>query len=97
VAATPSGYRAVWSDFAGITTGVDLNARDLRTVATEPRHKLKITWETSVGARYRLETSTDLIHWTSVQPEQTATSTLQSASIDAVAAAQSYFRVQSDR
>jgi hypothetical protein len=97
VAPTPSGFRAVWSDFAGISTGVDLNARDLRTVSAEPRHKLKITWETVVGARYRLESSNDLVHWTEVQPEQTATSTQQSASIDAVAAAQSYFRVQSDR
>ena len=97
VAPTPSGFRAVWSDFAGISTGVDLNARDLRTVSAEPRHKLKITWETVVGARYRLESSNDLVHWTEVQPEQTATSTQQSASIDAVAAAQTYFRVQTDR
>jgi len=97
VAATSTGYRAVWSDFAGIATGVDLNARDLRRVTSVPRHKLKITWETTVGTRYRLETSNDLVHWTEVQAEQTATSSQQSASIDAVAAAQSYFRVQSDR
>jgi hypothetical protein len=66
-------------------------------VTSVPRHKLKITWETTVGTRYRLETSNDLVHWTEVQAEQTATSSQQSASIDAVAAAQSYFRVQSDR
>lgn len=97
VAVTPSGYRAVWSDFVGVATGVDLNARDLRKVKSAARQKLKITWDTSVGAKYRLETSTDLVHWTEVQSTQTATSATQSASIDAGAASQSYFRVQSDR
>jgi len=97
VTVTPSGYRAVWSDFVGVATGVDLSARDLRKVRSAARQKLKISWATSVGAKYRLETSTDLIHWTEVQSTQTATSTTQSASIDAGAASQSYFRVQSDR
>jgi len=97
VVATPSGYRAVWSDFVGINTGIDLSARDLKKVSVAPRQKLKLSWETAVGARYRLESSTDLVHWTEVQSSQTATSTTQSASIDAGAAAQSYFRVQSDR
>ena len=97
VVATPSGYRAVWSDFVGVSTGVDLSARDLRKVSVAPRQKLKLSWETAVGAKYRLESSTDLVHWTEVQSTQTATSTTQSASIDAGAAAQSYFRVQSDR
>jgi len=97
VVATPSGYRAVWSDFVGINTGVDLSARDLKKVSVAPRQKLKLSWETAVGAKYRLESSTDLVHWTEVQSTQTATSTTQSASIDAGAAAQSYFRVQSDR
>jgi len=76
VAVTPSGYRAVWSDFVGVATGVDLSARDLQKVKSDARQKLKITWNTSAGAKYRLETS---------------------ASIDAGAASQSYFRVQSDR
>jgi hypothetical protein len=97
VAVTPSGYRAVWSDFVGVATGVDLNARDLRKVKSNARQKLKITWDTSAGAKYRLEISTDLVHWTEVQSTQTATSATQSASIDAGAASQSYFRVQSDR
>jgi hypothetical protein len=97
VVTTPSGYRAVWSDFVGINTGIDLSARDLKKVSVAPRQKLKLSWETAVGARYRLESSTDLVHWTEVQSSQTATSTTQSASIDAGAAAQSYFRVQSDR
>jgi len=97
VTVTPSGYRAVWSDFVGVATGVDLSARDLRKVRSAARQKLKISWATSVGAKYRLETSNDLIHWTEVQSTQTATSTTQSASIDAGAASQSYFRVQSDR
>jgi hypothetical protein len=97
VAVTPSGYRAVWSDFVGVATGVDLNARDLRKVKSAARQKLKITWDTTAGAKYRLETSTDLVHWTEVQSTQTATSATQSASIDAGAASQSYFRVQSDR
>ena len=97
VVATPFGYRAVWSDFVGINTGIDLSARDLKKVSVAPRQKLKLSWETAVGARYRLESSTDLVHWTEVQSSQTATSTTQSASIDAGAAAQSYFRVQSDR
>jgi len=97
VAATPTGYRAVWSDFVGVATGVDLNARDLRSVQSAPRHKLRISWETVAGARYRLESSTDLVHWTEVQATQTATSATQSASVDAGAASQSYFRVQSDR
>jgi hypothetical protein len=81
----------------GVATGVDLNARDLRKVKSNARQKLKITWDTSAGAKYRLETSTDLVHWTEVQSTQTATSATQSASIDAGAASQSYFRVQSDR
>lgn len=97
VAVTPSGYRAVWSDFIGLATGVDLSARDLRKVRSAARQKLKITWDTTVGAKYRLETSTDLVSWTEVQSTQTATSATQSASIDAGAASQSYFRVQSDR
>lgn len=97
VVATSSGYRAVWSDFVGIDTGVDLAARDLRKMTVAARQKLKISWETVVGAKYRLETSTDLVRWTEVQSIQTATSTTQSASIDAGGAAQSYFRVQSDR
>jgi len=97
VAVTPSGYRAVGSDFVGVATGVDLNARDLRKVKSDARQKLKITWNTSAGAKYRLETSTDLVHWTEVQSTQTATSATQTASIDAGAASQSYFRVQSDR
>jgi hypothetical protein len=97
VVATASGYRAIWSNFSGISTGVDLNGRDLKKVSVAPRHKLRLSWETVVGARYRLETSTDLVHWSEVQAAQTATSSTQSASIDASAAAQSYFRVQSDR
>lgn len=97
VVSTANGYRAVWSEFSGISTGVDLTARDLKKVTTAPRQKLRLTWETSVGAKYRLETSTDLVHWSEVQGAQTATSTTQTASIDAGAAAQSYFRVQSDR
>jgi hypothetical protein len=97
VVATASGYRAVWSNFSGINTGVDLTARDLKKVSGAPRQKLRLTWETAVGAKYRLETSNDLVHWSEVQATQTATSSTQSASIDAGAAAQSYFRVQSDR
>jgi hypothetical protein len=97
VVSTPSGYRAIWSDFVGINTGVDLAARDLKKVSIAQRQKLKLSWETTVGAQYRLESSTDLVRWTEVQSTQTATSTTQSASIDAGAAAQSYFRVQSDR
>jgi len=97
VVSTPSGYRAIWSDFVGINTGVDLAARDLKKVSMAQRQKLKLSWETTVGAQYRLESSTDLVRWTEVQSTQTATSTTQSASIDAGAAAQSYFRVQSDR
>lgn len=97
VASTPAGYRVVWSDFVGVAAGVDLSARDLKSVSTAPRHKLRISWETVAGAKYRLETSTDLVHWTEVQAAQTATSTQQTASIDAVGSAQSYFRVQSDR
>lgn len=97
VVSTPSGFRAVWSDFSGISTGVDLSARDLKRISGAPRQKIKITWETVVGSKYRLESSTDLVRWTEVQATQTATSTSQSASIDAGAAAQSYFRVQSDR
>ncbi len=97
VVATASGYRAIWSDFSGVSTGVDLSARDLKKVSAGPRQKLRLSWETVVGARYRLESSTDLLHWNEVQATQTATSTTQTASIDAGAAAQSYFRVQSDR
>lgn len=97
VVATASGYRAIWSDFSGIATGIDLTARDLKKVSSVPRQKLRLTWETTVGTKYRLESSTDLLHWTEVQATQTATSSTQSASIDAGAAAQSYFRVQSDR
>jgi hypothetical protein len=97
VVATVSGYRAIWSDFSGISTGVDLSARDLKKVSVTPRHKLRLSWETVVGAKYRLESSTDLIHWNEVQATQTATSITQTASIDAGAAAQSYFRIQSDR
>jgi hypothetical protein len=97
VVATASGYRAIWSDFSGVSTGVDLSARDLKKVSASPRQKLRLSWETVVGARYRLESSTDLLHWNEVQATQTATSTTQTASIDAGAAAQSYFRVQSDR
>ncbi len=97
VVATPSGFRAVWSDFSGISTGVDLSARDLKRISGNPRQKIKITWETVVGSKYRLESSPDLVRWTEVQATQTATSTSQSASVDAGAAAQSYFRVQSDR
>jgi hypothetical protein len=97
VVATASGYRAIWSDFSGVSTGVDLSARDLKKVSTAPRQKLRLSWETVVGAKYRLESSTDLLHWNEVQATQTATSTTQTASIDAGAAAQSYFRVQSDR
>jgi hypothetical protein len=95
--ATGSGYRAIWSDFSGISTGVDLSARDLKKVSVTPRQKLRLSWETVVGAKYRLESSTDLLHWNEVQATQTATSTTQTASIDAGAASQSYFRVQSDR
>jgi hypothetical protein len=97
VVATVSGYRAIWSNFSGISTGVDLSARDLKKVSVTPRQKLRLSWETVVGAQYRLESSTDLIHWNEVQATQTATSTTQTASIDAGAAAQSYFRIQSDR
>jgi hypothetical protein len=97
VVATGSGYRAIWSDFTGISTGVDLSARDLKKVSVTPRQKLRLSWETVVGAKYRLESSTDLLHWNEVQATQTATSTTQTASIDAGAASQSYFRVQSDR
>ena len=97
VVATGSGYRAIWSDFSGISTGVDLSARDLKKVSVAQRQKLRLSWQTVVGAQYRLESSTDLLHWNEVQATQTATSTTQTASIDAVAAAQSYFRVQSDR
>ena len=97
VVATGSGYRAIWSDFSGISTGVDLSARDLKKVSVTPRQKLRLSWETVVGAKYRLESSTDLLHWNEVQATQTATSTTQTASIDAGAASQSYFRVQSDR
>ena len=97
VVATVSGYRAIWSNFSGISTGVDLSARDLKKVSVTPRHKLRLSWETMVGAKYRLESSTDLIHWNEVQATQTATSITQTASIDAGAAAQSYFRIQSDR
>ena len=97
VVATASGYRAIWSDFSGIRTGVDLSARDLKKVSSTPRQKLRLSWETVVGTKYRLESSTDLLHWNEVQATQTATSTTQAASIDAGAAAQSYFRVQSDR
>ena len=97
VVATGSGYRAIWSDFSGVSTGVDLSARDLKKVSVTPRQKLRLSWETVVGAKYRLESSTDLLHWNEVQATQTATSTTQTASIDAGAAAQSYFRVQSDR
>ena len=97
VVATGSGYRTIWSDFSGISTGVDLSARDLKKVSVTPRQKLRLSWETVVGAKYRLESSTDLIHWNEVQATKTATSTTQSASIDGGAAAQSYFRVQSDR
>ena len=95
--ATADGYRAIWSDFTGVSTGVDLSARDLKKTSVAARQKLNLSWETVVGAKYRLESSTDLVHWTAVQATQTATSTSQSASIDAGAAAQSYFRVQSDR
>lgn len=97
VVATGSGYRAIWSNFTGVSTGVDLSARDLKKVSVTPRQKLRLSWETVVGAKYRLESSTDLLHWNEVQATQTATSTTQTASIDAGAAAQSYFRVQSDR
>jgi len=97
VVATASGYRAIWSDFSGISTGVDLSARDLKKVSVTPRQKLRLSWEAVVGAKYRLESSTDLLHWNEVQATQTATSTTQTASVDAGAASQSYFRVQSDR
>lgn len=97
VVSTATGYRAIWSDFVGIAAGVDLTARDLKKLTPTLRQKLKLSWETAVGARYVLESSTDLLTWRPVQGEQTSTSTSQSISIDAAAAAQSYFRVKSDR
>ena len=74
-----------------------MSARDLKKVSVTPRQKLRLSWEAVVGAKYRPESSTDLLYWNEVQATQTATSTTQTASIDAGAAAQSYFRIQSDR
>lgn len=97
VAATPSGYRIVWSGLTGISTGVDLAGREIRKASATGGRVLKLTWNTVVGGTYILETSENLVDWQLSQAFPAVTSRQKSVTLSGGAAASTYFRVKLDR
>jgi hypothetical protein len=97
VAATPQGFRAVWSSLAGIATGVDLKARDIRKTTGQGRRSIKLTWNSIPGSKYTLESSSDLSQWGTYLVIPSAASNQQSLTLDPGAVPNTYFRVKLDR
>jgi len=97
VTTTPQGFRVVWSGLGGISTGVDLKARDFQKVSAVGRRAIKLSWNSVPGSRYTLESSSDLLQWTTSQVVSSATSNQQSLTLDPGAVPNTYFRVKLDR
>ncbi len=96
-APSPHGYRVVWSGLGGMESGVDLAAKDLRTISTVGRRSIKLSWDSIVGSKYTVQTSTDLNQWQTWQVIPSALSRQQSMTFDPSSVPNTYFRVKLDR
>jgi len=97
VTSSPQGYRVVWSGLAGIATGVDIQAKDIRKLPISGRRAIKLYWNTVPGERQTLEFSTDLVNWNTQQAFPPAESNQQSITLDPGTVPNTYFRVKLTR
>jgi hypothetical protein len=96
VAATPQGFRVIWSALGSLATGVDLKARDVKKLTGSSIRSIKLSWNSVPGEPYLLESSTNLETWTPLQSVSAASSSQQSTSLDA-ASPTTFYRVKLDR
>jgi len=93
VAATPQGFRVIWSTLGSLSTGIDLKARDVKKLTGTPARSIKLSWNSVPGEPYLLESSTNLETWTPLRSVSAASSSQQSISLDA-ASPTTFYRVQ---
>jgi hypothetical protein len=93
VAKTPAGYRVVWSALTGIDSGVDIYGRMFNKVSTVTAGRLKISWQSYPGVRYRLESSPDLALWSQEAGVVTAVANQSSVALDPAATSAKFFRI----
>jgi len=97
VASTPNGYRVVWSGLTSLSTGIDLQAKELRKQPASNRRLIKLYWNTVPGTAYRVESSTDLATWTEIQTFPSTGSSQLSMTLDPAAVPNTFFRVTHNR
>jgi hypothetical protein len=91
-AAGASGTGGANGGVALVSGGESSGNAGWRVSLTGPLSKLRLNWSTEAGARYQVQTSSDLRHWTDLDAPRSGTGAADSVGVDANGAS-GFFRV----